>query len=217
MEDYKDFSEEINGKIEEIEYKVLTGEINLLEVELVPIFENLKNSLNTSNIDKYSKTYENVFQLLIQKFEELKILINDLDRKEGFLEFLKGNPEDSEIHKLFDNCWIKPHTITTLSLDFLETSYKKLNVEKSYHTIIEHIDKIKVNQDFLLEVPEQKFTEKMLKFFNLIKNKLPCSFDEVFEDEKDQIKIYENFVYILHLLQIGKVKYQKETNYLYLG
>lgn len=217
MKDYIDFSKEINEKIEEIQSKVLSGDINLLEVELVPIFENLKDSLNIRNINKYSKSYENAFQLLTRKFEELKILINDLDRKEGFLDFLKGNPKESEISKLLDNCWIKPFVITSLSLEFLEASFDKLNIEKNNQNVIEHIDRIKVTQDFLLEVPEQKFTEKMLDFFNHIMNKLPCSFEEIFEDEQDQIKIYEKFVYILHLLQIGKVKYQKETNFLYIG
>ncbi|MFX1324251.1 MAG: hypothetical protein ACFE8N_04795 [Promethearchaeota archaeon] len=216
MEDYRDFSKEINKKIEEIQSKVLSGEINLLEIELVPIFENLKHSLNIRNINKYSKSYANAFQLLIRKFEELKVLINDLDRKEGFLDYLKGNPKDSEILKMLNNCWIKPFATSSLSLQFLETSFDKLNIEKSNQNFIEHIDRIKVTQDFLLEVPEQKFIEKMLDFFNHIKNKFPCLFDEIFEDEQDQIEIYEKFVYILHLLQIGKVKYQKETNFLYI-
>ena len=73
-----------------------------------------------------------------------------------------------------------------------------------------------MKQNFLLEVPEQKFTEKMNNYFNHIKSRLPCSFDEIFENEQDQIKVYENFVYILHLLQLGKLKYQKETNFLYI-
>ena len=42
------------------------------------------------------------------------------------------------------------------------------------------------------------------------------SYDEIFEDEHDQIRIFENFVYLLHLLQLNLIKYQKETKYLYL-
>jgi len=38
----------------------------------------------------------------------------------------------------------------------------------------------------------------------------------VFDNELDQIEIYEQFVYLLHLLQLGKIKYQKDTNTLYL-
>ena len=52
--------------------------------------------------------------------------------------------------------------------------------------------------------------------YEKIKNRLPCLYDDIFEDEHDQLKIFENFVFLLHLLQLGKIKYQKETNFLYL-
>jgi chromatin segregation and condensation protein Rec8/ScpA/Scc1 (kleisin family) len=215
MGEYQDFSEEINRKIGEIQKKVISGDTSLLEVELFPLFENLKDSLNTSNLNKYSITYKKVAQLLIQKFEELKILINNIDQKEGFLNYLKSNPEDSEIHQLLNECWIEPLDIESLSLDYLEQSKDKLSNKKNYPINIEQIEKVVVKDTFLLEVPEQEFTEKMLDFYNDIKDKLPCLFDEIFEDEQSQIRIYENFVYILHLLQLGKLKYQKETNFLY--
>ncbi|MFX1487526.1 MAG: hypothetical protein ACFFBI_00135 [Promethearchaeota archaeon] len=216
MEDKQDFSKDINQKLEEIHNKVKTGEIFLLDIELVPIFENLINSLNTRNLNKYSKSYKSAIELLQRKFEELKSLINYLDRKEGFFNFIKSNPSDSEYYQLFEDCWIKPFNIESLSLEVLESSHEKLSIERDYPSLITHLDKIKIKQKFLLEVPEQKFTEKMLSFYSLITPKLPCSFDEIFEHEKDQIKIYENFVYVLHLLQLGKLKYQKETNYLYI-
>ncbi|MFX0080550.1 MAG: hypothetical protein ACFE94_02255 [Candidatus Hodarchaeota archaeon] len=216
MEEYKDFSEEINRKIKEIHTKVISGDLALLDVELYPIFENLRDSLNINNLNKYSITYKNASQLLIRKFEELKNLINNIDRKEGFLQFLKSNPKDSEICQLLNDCWVKPFSIESLSLDFLEFSRDKLSIKRDYLTTIEHIDRVEVKDTFLLEVPEQKFTEKILNFFNSIINKLPCSFDEIFEDDQNQIRIYENFVYLLHLLQLGKIKYQKETNFLYI-
>jgi hypothetical protein len=216
MEELKDLSEEINRKVEEIQLKVRSGEIALLDLELVPIFENIKDTLNTGNISKYSLAFKNSFQLLIQKFEELKILINNLDKKEGFLNYLKSNPEDSEVYELFNECWVKPFSMESLSLNFLNYSNEKLSKERGYPVTIAHLDKVKRKQSFLLEVPEFKFTEKIMKFFNAIKNKLPCSFEEIFENEQDQIEIYENFVYLLHLLQLGKIKYQKETNFLYL-
>jgi len=56
----------------------------------------------------------------------------------------------------------------------------------------------------------------LLVSFELIKRKLPCSYDMIFEDENNQIKLFEHFVYLLHLLQLGKIKYQKESNFLYL-
>lgn len=214
--EYKDFSEEINNKIENIKNRVFSGEISLLEIELVPIFENLKDSLTIYNISKYSRTYKSAFQLLSQKFEELKIFLSYLDNQDKFLKFLKTNPRDIEIYQVFEDCWREPFNIDTLSLKFLEYSKERLVLEKGEPLKIEPIEKIKLKEDFILEIPEKRFTEKMLAFFNIIKDKLPCPYEEIFEDELDQMKIFENFVYILHLLQLGKIKYQKETNFLYL-
>ena len=87
--EYQDFSEKINKRIENIKNKVLSGEISLLDIELVPIFENLKDSLNIYNINKYSMTYMSAFKLLCQKFEELKILLNYLDNRDKFFDFIK--------------------------------------------------------------------------------------------------------------------------------
>ena len=216
MGESKDFSEEINRNIEEIQMKVLSGEIALLDLELVPIFENIKDKLDIGNINRYSLAFKKAFQLLAEKFEELKILISNLDKKEGFFQYLKSNPDDSELQKILDGCWIKPFNIESLSLNFLSSSKEKLSKGKGYSITIEHVDKVITKQNFLLEVPEQKFTEKIMSFYNNIKNKFPCSFEEIFANEQDQIKIYENFVYLLHLLQMGKIKYQKETNFLYI-
>ena len=214
--EYQDFSEEINKKIEDIKTRVLSGEISLLDIELVPIFENLKDSLNIYNINKYSTTYMSAFQLLSQKFEELKIFLNYLDNKDKFLNYIKTNPKDTEIYQLFEDCWREPFTINTLSMEFLEYSKDRLVTKKGVPFTIEPINKIDLKENFLLEIPDKKFTEKMSAFFDSIKNKLPCSYDEIFDDEDDQIKIFEYFIYLLHLLQVGKLKYQKETNFLYL-
>ena len=211
-----DFSEEINKKIENIKKRVLSGEYSLLDIELVPIFKDLKDSLNINNLNKYSMTYENAFQLLNQKFEELRIILDYLNNKKKFLDYLKTNPSELEIYQLFEDCWRKPFIVNALSLKFLESSKDRLVNNKKEPLIIESIDKINFKESFLLEIPEQKFTEKMMAFYDIIKNKLPCSYEDLFEGAQDQIKIFENFVFLLHLLQLGKIKYQKETNFLYL-
>ena len=185
MEESKDLSEEINRKIEEIQLKILSGEISLLDLELVPIFENIKDTLNIGNINKYSMAFKNGFQLLVQKFEELKILINNLDKKDSFFQYLRSNPDDSGIYQLFNDCWIKPFSIESLSLNFLNYSNEKLSKERGHPVTIDHLDKVIIKQSFLLEVPELKFTEKIMNFFNTIKNKFPCSFDKIFENEQD--------------------------------
>ena len=139
MEESKDLSEEINRKIGEIQLKVLSGEISLLDLELVPIFENIKDTLNIGNINKYSMAFKNGFQLLVQKFEELKILINSLDKGNSFFQYLKSNPNDSEIYQLFNDCWVKPFNIESLSLNFLDYSNEKLSKERGGPLTIDHV------------------------------------------------------------------------------
>lgn len=211
-----DLSEELNKKIGIIKDDILSGKTSLLEFELNPLFHELKDSLNIFNIDNYSLTYKNLCELLNEKFEELKKLLNSLKIDEKFFEFMKTYPEDEEIFEIFKGCWRKVFFIDGMSLNFLEYASDRFCKERIMELEIKHLKKEKIDDEFLLEIPKYKFTEKMTLFFNKIKEKLPCYFEDVFDDEVDQIIVYENFVYLLHLLQLNKIKYQKETNTLYI-
>ena len=212
----EDFSEEINKKIEDIQKRVLAGKLTLLDLELAPLFNELENTLSVYNLNKYSKSYKNATELLSQKFNELKNLLSSLDTEKKFMAYLKSNPDDSSISDLMKDCWREPFNIEVLSLKFLEDSKNKLSIDRSSSMTIEHLDKLKVKNNFLLEMPRHNFTEKMTEYFNGIKDSLPCSFNDIFAKEKIQEKIYEKFVYLLHLLQQGKIKYENETKTLYI-
>lgn len=211
-----DLSEELNKKIEIIKDDVLSGKTTLLELELNPLFHDLKDSLSIFNIENYSLTYKYMCELLNEKFEELKNLLSSLNIDEKFFEFMKTHPEDEEIFEIFKGCWRKVFYVDGMSLNFLEYASDRFCKERRIELEIKHLIKGKIDDQFLLEIPKYKFTEKMTSFFNKIKEKLPCYFEDVFDDEGDQIIVYENFVYLLHLLQLNKIKYQKETNTLYI-
>ena len=216
MEDKDGIFKNLNNKIATIENDILQGNINLLNLELVPLFNAIKEHLTIYNIHQGSGTYGQLTKLLNEKLEELKLLLNSLDDKTIFSHYLNLNPTDEQINNLLNKCWNKPFIINSLSIKFLKLSKNKLSLNKKISYKIEHLTKLKTNQDFFLEVPSQEFIEKILDFFNQIKKKLPCSFESIFEDEQNQIAIYKNFVYLLHLLQSGKIKYQKDTNFLYI-
>ena len=209
-------TENLNNRIGEIQRKILSGEIKLLDLQLVPLFNELKDSVTVLNLEKSSLTYKNACSLLNQKFDELKSILNSLESQEKFLTYLNSKPSDLELYNLLNECWREIFTIDTLSLDFLELSQERLGIDKGGPIIIKHLSKAKVKDDFLLEIPKRKFTEKMMKFYDSIIEKLPCQFEEIFKGEKDQHKIYENFVFILHLIQSHKINYLKETNTLYI-
>jgi len=95
----EDISEEINQKIEDIQKKILTGKITLLDLELVPLFNELENSLSVYNLNEYSESYKNACGLLIQKFDELKNLLSSLDTEGKFINYLLVfHPDDTSIY-----------------------------------------------------------------------------------------------------------------------
>ena len=103
-----DFSEDINKKIESINDDVLSGKINLLDLELIPIFSDIKDSLSIFNIENYSESYVNACELLNRKFEELRNLLSSLDIEKKFIEFLKENPEEDKINEIFESASCPP-------------------------------------------------------------------------------------------------------------
>ncbi|TFG30498.1 MAG: hypothetical protein EU532_00910 [Promethearchaeota archaeon] len=211
-----DITEELNKKIQEVQKKILSGEIKLLDLELVTLFDELKDALTVQNLEKSSLTYKNACVLLNQKFDELKSMLSSLESEKQFITYLNSNPSDLELFDLLNECWRKIFTIDTISLDFLELSQKRLGIDREGSITIEHLHKAKIKEKFLLEIPKHKFTEKMMKFFDTIRERLPCLLEYIFEDYTNQEIIYENFVYLLHLLQLGKLKYLKETNIIYV-
>lgn len=209
---YEDLAEELANYVDSIKKDVVTGKISLLEMELNPIFNRLKESLSIYNITNYSQTFQKACDLLTLKFEELKNLLNHLDNDELFSKFLKSKPSDIEIEQILRTCWRKTFHLEALSPDFMSYSHQRFSKDRQITEKIEHLTKEQIDGSFLLEIPRQKFTEKMMDFYKHIKSKLPCKFDELFNDFYDQIEIYEYFVYILHLLQIGKITYEKKKN-----
>jgi len=211
-----DLSEKINKRIALIKEDVLTGKIKLLELQLNPIFSEIKNSISIYNIENYSQSYRNAVELLNDKFEELKNLLSSLDIEKKFEDFMKTHPNEDQISDLFRGCWKEPFHLEPISLKFLDYASNRYTKKRIMNFPIEHLTKEETNDQFLIEVPRYKYTEKISSFYDKIKKKLPCFFEDVFDNELDQIEIYEQFVYLLHLLQLGKVKYQKDTNTLYI-
>jgi len=209
-------SENLKKEMDELNQRILRGEINLLEYELVPIFHNLQKSLSIGNLDGHSKMYEEACQLLNLKFEELKKILNSLQSEQVFYEFLQQDPSDIQIYQLLKECWISSFHTNSVSIDFLQESTDKLCLErKSEHVPFISPEKINTDQEFILEVPSRNFNEKLEGYMAKIQSLLPCSFSKLFEHQKEQGKIFENFVYVLHLLQLGKLHYQKETHFIY--
>lgn len=216
MSDSIKLPQEVQDQLIKIKQDILSGKISLLEFELNPIFEEIIKSVSTSNISQYSPLYKEVNSMLYQKFEELKKVLIRMDSDQRYMKFINSHPTDLEIAKLFEGCWIKPFQIACLSVDFLKESSNKLLSKHAEPITIKQLSRVGSKEQFILEIPKKKFTEKMDLYFSSIRDKLPCYLDDIFDNETDQIILFEHFIYLLHLLQLGRIKYQKETNTLYL-
>jgi hypothetical protein len=210
-----DISIEIIDQIEQIKNNVFSGKLSLIDLKLSPIFQKLKDTLNLNNLINYSKPFEGACGLLSEKFEELQNLLNTLQDDEIFLKFLKKNPSDDLIASFFIKSWREVFYLESMSLKFLNYSNNRFSYARKMIETIEHLQIQDHKENFLLQIPEHEFTEKMERYFDQISHLLPCKFEELFAKQNDQIKIYEHFVYVLHLIQLGIMKYDKEENLVY--
>jgi hypothetical protein len=215
MSDFNILPQSVRNQLIKIKEEILSGKISLLELELNPIFQEIIDSVSTSNIFQYSPLYKETNDILYRKFEDLKKLLIRMDSKRRYMHFLKKSPTDAEIAALYDGCWLKTFHVESLSFDYLKESQQKLLAAHNEPISIKELSKVKSKEKFILEIPKKKFTEKMNQYFRSIMDKLPCHLDEIFEKETDQLESYEHFIYLLHLLQLGRIKYQKETNTIY--
>ncbi|MHA1804234.1 MAG: hypothetical protein ACTSU4_06815 [Promethearchaeota archaeon] len=211
MINLKHFQEELK----EIEKRLIEGEISLLEFELVPIFSRLNALISPENLEPTLDLFQEACSILHQKFQEFKFILESMDSPHKLMEYLKQEPSEAEILSLIRECWIEPFFMSSLSLDFLMESKKKLEKKTRESKSFEELQMRIKKENFTLEISEVSFADKMNVYYNKIIKKLPCSFEDIFENEHDQITIYEHFVYLLHLLQLGKIKYQKPTRMLY--
>ncbi len=207
--------EELEKELQEIQENVIKGKTTLLNLELVPLFNRLKKLITITNLEASTDTYQQVYDILEKKFQEFQILLRSLDNQNNFMEYLKQDPSDHDISLLFQGCWMFPFSLETISIDFMIKSKDKLSSMISEPIKIEHLEFKEKKRDFILEIPQKTFEENMNNFYEKVANLLPCKFNAIFENERDQIQIYEKFIYLLHLLQLGRIKYQKETHTLY--
>jgi len=206
------YLEELN----EIKENVLSGRIKLLDLQLIPIFNKLKNSLTVENLEGHSKAYTDACILLEEKFEELKNLINTSEMERRLRAFLEKEPSDAVLINLFNGAWKKPFSIDMMAFNFLEKSKNLLCRESKAPIEIKHEEIEPVEDLFIVEIMEKDFTVRMMDYYEEVRQKVPCSFNEIFENETNKVNVYKKFVYLMHLIQSGRIKYQEETDFIYV-
>jgi len=184
-------------EIQEIFEIINKGSENALSVDLFPIFQKFKRAINMSNLDVSSSTFSKLCSIIETKFNELQMFLALFGQEKKFLTYLESNPSNIEISNLLK------------SKNFLE------NRRREGYTI-ENLQIPNKNENFVLEMRSISFQETIENYYNEIYRKLPCNIEDLFEELESQEEIYEKFFIILHLLQSGKIMYQKQTNFVYI-
>ncbi len=203
-------------EIQEIFEIINKGSKNALSIDLFPIFQKFKRAINTGNLDVSSSAFSKLCSIIESKFNELQIFLALFGQEKKFLTYLVSNPSNIEISNLFKGCWYKTFNLNSLSLEFLEKSKDFLENRRREGYTLENLQIPKKNENFVLEMRSISFQEIIENYYNQIYKKLPCNMEDLFEDLENQEEIYEKFIIILHLLQNGKIMYQKQTNFVYI-
>lgn len=216
MEKNNSSTPSIIEEIQKIFETVRSGSLDALSVDLNPIFQKFKRAINAQNLNESSSAFSKLCDIIETKFNELQMYLALFGQEKKFLTFLESNPSDIEVFSLFKGCWYKPYNLNALSLDFLEESKNSLESRVREGYIIENLEIPLKDENFILEIPSSSFQKTIENYFNKIYKKLPCNMDDLFEELESQEEIYEKFIIILHLLQNGKIMYQKQTNFIYV-
>ena len=140
----EDFSVELVLQLDKIRKDIISGKISLLELELSSIFQKINETLNVKNLLNYSKPFESTCELLEDKFNELKKLLNTINSDKLFNDYLKKkSPNDNEIYSLLAKTWRDPFVVESISLEFLKYSNNRFSKEKKEINSIDHIFNVK--------------------------------------------------------------------------
>ncbi|MHA1583730.1 MAG: hypothetical protein ACTSVU_08470 [Promethearchaeota archaeon] len=206
---------ELLEQTEKLKVQIENGKTNLIDYNLQDLFLELKSLISPDDLETGISVMENGTLLLEEKLDEIKRFILIMAQKEKISQFLDQNQDDHNIlNNLLIQNWINPYEISSLSPEFLSRSWKQLVFNKIIRTKEEVIEFHKINQETKnrgIQFVGAPFEEKMQHYFQTILSSLPTTIDQLINASGDKKKYFENFSYILHLLQEGYLLYDPNT------
>ncbi len=201
-------------RISFLKNQVLIGKKSLLDEDLESLFVEFKNLISESELETSIQIMNNGTIILEHKLEELRGFISLISQKNQILEYFKNSSSDEALAKIFNKIWQSPLSLPHFSLSFLTKSFERLvlNKKSSNLNIIFKDKPILANLD-IRELPEidKPYKMKMFEYLNSIHPILPGTLDDLINNNHSIDVYYENFSYILHLLQLGYLSFTKNT------
>jgi hypothetical protein len=207
-------------RINFLKNQVLLGKKSLLDEDLEIFFVEFKDLISESDLETSIQIMNNGTIILEQKLNELRDFISFISQKNQILEYLKKSSSDEVFTKMLNKNWQSPLLLPHFSLSFLSKSFERLVLNKrSTNLGIIFKDKPELASPEIRELPEieKPYKMKMFGYLNSIRQILPATLDDLTDDAQSIDDYYDNFSYILHLLQLGYLTYNKSSKQFFLN
>ena len=207
-------------RISFLKNQVLIGKKSLLDEDLESLFVEFKDLISESELETSIQIMDNGTIILEKKLDELRDFISIISQKNQILEFLKNSSSDESFVKILNKIWQTPLLLPNFSLSFLTKSFERLVLnKKSSNLEILFKDKPILASPEIRELPEidKPYKMKMFEYLNSIRPILPATLDDLLNKNYSVDVYYENFSYILHLLPLGYLNYDKSSKIFFLN
>ncbi|WP_371801649.1 hypothetical protein [Candidatus Lokiarchaeum ossiferum] len=187
--------------------------ISLIEEDLKSIFIELKELISPSDLDLGISVMQNGTLMLEQKIEEVKRFINYLTQKDQIFQFITSTATDHQLATILSQVWHEPIQLPYLSMNYLVGNWAKLVRDKKIHHTksIQEISPIEKKTVGSFTDFSDPFEEQMLSYLDRIKPILPATMEEILGHFDNPDQYFEQFSFILHLLQEGYLYFNKST------
>ncbi|MHA1777224.1 MAG: hypothetical protein ACTSWC_10645 [Promethearchaeota archaeon] len=224
IEEAKITYQKLQTLLHRLEYLENQAEVNsdqLLEENLIPIFQELTSFLNSDELDLGLSILKSGTSILSLKIEAIKHYILLLSQNELITQFIENCQDDKLLCSLINQSWQTPFCLTSISSSFLFQSYKNLVAKK--HTRNLNSEKKAQELTFssektekLIHTSSEEFHIELLNFYNTIIPLLPCQLSKLLQPFSKPSEYFQYFSYILHLTQEGLIQYDPSKKEFFL-
>ena len=207
-------------RISFLKNQVLIGKKSLLDEDLESIFIEFKDLISESDLETSIQIMNDGTIILEQKLEELRDFISFISQKNQILEYLKNPSSDEFFTKILNKIWQSPLQLPHFSLSFLSKSFERLVLNKKSNNLgIIFKEKPNLANPEIRELPEidKPYKMKMFGYLNSIRQILPSTLDGLTNKAHSIDIYYESFSFLLHLLQLGYLTYNKSSKQFFLN
>lgn len=208
-------------QVRTLKEKLDKGQISVIDQQLGRIFTQLKRLVTEDQILPALNVMQDGTTILGEKIEEIFRFILQLSHREQINRLLNEHLSDDHLAALLQQFWYQPCMPPQGSHSFLEESWVQLVKNKP-----ERNDGATPPEDqFLGAEPEQRpiesyqepFEARMIQYFTSIEPSLPCRYAALMPKEIQSETDTEHFILFLHLMQNGKIHYNKDLDLIEKG